>query len=274
MENPRLTKEAYWEAVKKHSLLPNFWMSEEYIEKAELVWHSGIVLSRRARPDLYCGWMQTEPLEWFFPPLGRSGKFLSIRLNVYSSFLQTIQVYGWEEFLDYQYIYNPVDFLALQGHKWKQFRQDIKKYPKRADKQLLYLNIAPDTFQDDITALVMTWTKEKTLYDPEVLVKYALCGENRWGLFANGNLVGMNIWDENFKFINYRYCIDNGSPDLNRYLRHQFYTHPLILSKRKLVNDGGSLDNAGLREFKLRLNPYHVYTVTSYKQENTNENQS
>ncbi len=99
------------------------------------------------------------------------------------------------------------------------------------------------------------------------MVKYVLEGENRWGLFANGNLVGMNIWDENYRFINYRYCIDDGAPDLNRYLRLKFYTHDIIISKGKYINDGGSLGDEGLREFKMRLNPYRVYTVTSYKVE-------
>lgn len=258
MEDPRLTKKAYWEAVKKQNLIPNFWMSDEYIEKANLIWISDGSL---------CGWKDAFGCEWFFLPKCRYGPFITEKQSVYSSFLQERFVTIHTTFLDYQYIYDPTDFLMLEGRRWKQFRQDIKKYPKNTDKQLLYLKIAPDTFQDDVTKLVLKWTGEKEWFDPEVIVQYALYGENRWGLFANGNLVGMNIWDENYMFINYRYCIDDGTPHLNRYLRHMFYTHPLILSKQKLINDGGSLDDEGLREFKLRLNPHHVYTVTSYKQE-------
>ena len=80
-------------------------------------------------------------------------------------------------------------------------------------------------------------------------------------------LVGMNVWDENFAFINYRYCIDDGAPFLNEYLRYCFYTHPTILLINKYVNDGGCLDSEGLKKFKMKLNPLAVYKVFSYKGE-------
>ncbi len=269
MEDPRLTKEAYWEAVKKQNLLPNFWMTDEYIEKAGLVWY---------RDSGWCGWTDPMDIGWFFPSLNSQGQFVTEESNIYSGFLQEGPIYKCinEELLDYQYIYDPSEFLTLEGHKWKAFRKILKQYRASTHAELLYLKIAPgydyplmintSTFTKDITELLLKWAGEKEFFDNEVMIKYALEGENRWGLFADGKLVGLNIWDENFQFINYRYCIDNGTHGLNRYLRHQFYTHPSILSKQKYINDGGSLGDAGLREFKLRLNPHEVYTVTSYKQ--------
>ncbi len=238
-------------------------MSDEYIEKADLKWlNSGSE----------CGWAQPDMLEWFFPVMTRHAMFrIDMPKKIYSGFLN-LELFPPGEFLDYQYIYDPGDFVNLDGHKWKQFRQDIRKYTKTVG-ETCYIKIQPGEYAKEVNNLLLTWAGEKEFFDNQVMVRYTLAGENRWGLFADGKLVGMNIWDENYMFVNYRYCIDDGSPNLNRFLRHQFYTHPVILNTMKLINDGGSLDDKGLREFKLRLNPIRVETVTSYKQENTNENQ-
>jgi len=269
MEDPRLTKEDYWEAVKNQNLMPNFWMTDEYIEKAGLIWHED-------EETKYCGWLHPEynteicpkHSEWMFPPMTYKRHFVLMG-NVYSGFPKNpcMNYESNEEFLDYQYIYNPVDFMFLAGHKWKAFRKILRQYRERVDGKQKYMKIASDTFQDAIAKLLLKWAGEKEFFDNEVMIKYALEGENRWGMFTDEKLVGLNIWDENFMFVNYRYCIDDGTPGLNRYLRYHFYTQGAIPSKQKLINDGGSLGDEGLREFKLRLNPHVVYTVTSYKQE-------
>ena len=145
------------------------------------------------------------------------------------------------------------------------FRKNIRKYPDRVGEfNLEYRKLSPREFEKDIEELVLNWGEGRDLYDVEVLVRYAFQGENRYALLRHGKVVGLNIFDENFKFINYRYCIDDGTPFLNEYMRYLFYTSDEILKKQKLVNDGGSLDNEGLRKFKLRLNPVHIGYVYSY----------
>ena len=144
-------------------------------------------------------------------------------------------------------------------------RKNIVKYPKRHSGHLVYKRIKGARNLTAIKELLLKWAKDRKLFDNEVMIKFILAGENRWGLFNDGRLVGMNVWDENFTFINYRYCIDDGTPFLNEYLRHCFYTHSTILSTYKYVNDGGCLDSKGLKKFKMKLNPFKVYKVFSYK---------
>ena len=84
-------------------------------------------------------------------------------------------------------------------------------------------------------------------------------GENRRFLRSKkGKIYGLNIWDENFQYINYRYCICGKEDFISEYMRLLFYTDSVILNKGKLVNDGGVLDNPKLRFFKDKLNPMQV----------------
>ena len=271
MENPKLTKKAYWAAVKKHNLIPNFWMSEEYISKAGLVW---------VNTGGLCGWVlpaqQSGAWEWFFPPMTKKGFFVGDGSHsVYAGFLENIVLDDNVKFLDYQFIYDPKDFLNLEGPQWGVFRKNIKKYPKRSNAELIYRKIDSENTQDsDSIKLLLNWAGEKEFFDNEVMIKYIVQGLHRWGLFADEKLVGMNVFDENWMFTNFRYCVDDGTPFLNEYMRYLFYTNDIIIMRNKLVSDGGSLDNEGLRRFKMKLNPCEIYVVTSYKQEKSNENQS
>jgi len=79
-------------------------------------------------------------------------------------------------------------------------------------------------------------------------------------------LVGLNVWDENYAFVNYRLCIDNGEPYLQEFLRYLFYTQDVLATER-WVNDGGSLGREGLERFKLKLNPVAVWKVFSSRKE-------
>ena len=215
------TWDYYQTRLMREKQLPNFWMSLEFMEKADITNKMGFVL---LVPDSSFG-----------------------------------------DFLDYQYIYDPKNFLDLSGGTWKVFRKNIRKYPDRVGEfNLEYRKLSPREFEKDIEELVLNWGEGRDLYDVEALVRYAFQGENRYALLRHGKVVGLNIFDENFKFINYRYCIDDGTPFLNEYMRYLFYTSDEILKKQKLVNDGGSLDNEGLRKFKLRLNPVHIGYVYSY----------
>lgn len=235
----------------------NFWMSEEYINKKELVW---------SRNGDLAGWKESPTSEeWFFPPTTPDGLFY-YNNNIFTGMSLSFSCSPYSEFLDYQFIYNPKDFLEMKGHKWATFRKNIKKYPQRTKGLLVYDNL--DSHEEkQIENLILCWGEKKgdTIHDPELLIKYAMEGENRKGLYCNEELVGINIWDENFQYINYRYCIDNGEPFLNEYLRYLFYTDSEIQNKNKLVNDGGALGSEGLKKFKEKLNPVSILKVYSYK---------
>jgi hypothetical protein len=77
--------------------------------------------------------------------------------------------------------------------------------------------------------------------------------------------MAVNAWDENWQYINFRFCIiRQGEPFLDEFARWLFYTDGQIQAKNKLVNDGGTLGNPGLEHFKDKLNPVHKRKVYSW----------
>lgn len=260
---------SYLNQAKTANKLPNFWMSEEYVVKARLkiveYKSTGVVSGFTSESSLITS--EKDEFEWFFPPRNSMDNFFYQTSNYYADFIFTGNTVPTMpvNFLDYQYIYNPKNFLDLTGKKWKTFRKNIKKWQGNRPGKLKYEQIKGDEHQDEIEDLVLKWSDGRTLYDTEVFIRYMFDGENRWGLFKDNILIGMSVFDENFKFINYRYCIDNGDAFLNEYVRYCFYMSPVIQNKKKLVNDGGSLDSEGLRKFKLRLNPIYIGKVYSRK---------
>ncbi|HUV84158.1 MAG TPA: hypothetical protein VMV86_00530 [Methanosarcinales archaeon] len=252
----------YLSQAKINNKLPNFWMSEEYVDKARLKLVEISPLETFSFvSELSLIENKEDTFQYFFPPYNKELNLFYEFVSCYCSFIDNET--KDTSFLDYQYIYKPEDFLDLSGSKWRVFRKNIKKYPEKYPGKLQYVPIIGDILQNDIEDLILKWSEGRTIYDTEVFIRYVFEGENRWGLFNNGKLVGMNIFDENFYFINYRYCLDNGTPFLNEYLRYRFYTDDVILKKKKLVNDGGSLDNEGLKRFKERLNPVYIGKVYS-----------
>jgi len=104
---------------------------------------------------------------------------------------------------------------------------------------------------NEVLDVLSQWlsTKQEEIHDDEVMLLYLTEGNNRKALFENDELLAINVWDENPTFINYRYCVCKPVPFLSEYARYQFYTDPCILSKNKLVNDGGVLDKESLLFF-------------------------
>lgn len=255
-----------WEYLKKaqsKDYIPNFWMSEEYIQKRGLVWTS-----------IKTGWEgfvdPDNPDEWFFPPIkSHTNDFphkqeYSLH-SIYSTFVyKEIPPALCFRFLDWQFFYDPIEFTLMVGSHWSVFRKNVRKYPARCSRGigLNYIPMKGKEHYKKIESLLLKWSDGRELYDPEVLVRYAFEGGQRYGLFNNNELVGMNIADRNFNFINYRYCIDNKEPFLQEYLRFLFYTHP---DTNMYVNDGGSLGEEGLLAFKMKLNPKKQLMVLSTK---------
>jgi len=226
--------------VQQSGKNPNFWMSEEYIELAQLRW-------------LNCNGMlqgfKDEFDNWFFPYYSTSSKQFYSFNNVTG--FQNEEV---GEFWDYEFIYDPKNFLDLSGGKWKVFRKNIRKHQ---DKSWEYRKLE-DSDVADAGALLLDWSCGKTLFDPETFATFVLFGENRFGLFLDGELKGVNIADTNWKYINYRICFDSGELYLNEFLRWKFYTSEWVQEQNKLVNDGGSLGSEGLYRFKKKLNPVDI----------------
>ena len=139
----------------------------------------------------------------------------------------------------------------------------MRKYPQRAGGQLKYKRLKGNDSDDEIAALLEAWGKGREFHDPDTFIRFCFCGDHCWGLFRDGELVGLNVGDENHAYAIYRCCIDDGTPYLNEYLRHLFYLSPWVQTRR-WVNDGGDLGQEGLRRFKMKLNPVAVQTVYSY----------
>lgn len=247
---------AYWTLIKQLNLLPNWWMSAEYIDKSGLVETKTGPLEGFKSPD-GCG--------WFFPPLYNSQRF-EFSDEIFCGFLyEEEDEQSNHNFLDFQFIYSPKQFVSLQGSRWQIFRKNIRKYPKRCGGKIEYKKVEHIQHSKEVANLLIQWSANRKLFDPKTITTFALKGQHRWGLFNNGCLVGLNVHDENPIFINYRYCIDDGTPFLNEYLRHRFYTNPIVLAANKLVNDGGCLGSETLKKFKLKLNPTKIYKVFSYE---------
>lgn len=254
---------SYLNLLEHFKVVGNFWCSEEYFEKAQLqeysernwiyVWdpENFITVLPPMNVNFGLGAIRN-PSDW-------AGEFWSDFPGYFPGKDYTSRP------LDLEYLFNPQDFLNMEGGKWAVFRKNSRKFPKRHSDKLTYLTPGPGWWPA-IYELFECWANGKELHEREVLLKYALYGKNRRLLVAeNGELLGINAWDENWARINYRLCIAKpGEAFLNEYLRLCFYTDPLILEKNKIVNDGGILDNKFLKEFKDKLCPMQVRGVMSW----------
>lgn len=229
--------------IKESGKSPNFWMSEEYIQLAKLKWWNKEL----------CGFKEEDGL-WFFPPY----------CSMVRQFLSLFHVTGFQnepigKFWDNEFIYDPKNFLNLSGNQFKIFRRNVNK---NINKQWEYRRVEEQD-QEMIIELFVKWSEGKNLYDPETFTRFVLLGKNRFGLFLDGELKGVNIADANWKYINYRICFDSGEEFLNEFLRWKFYTSDWVQEQNKLVNDGGCLGQKGLRQFKMKLRPIEIKEIYS-----------
>jgi hypothetical protein len=250
--------------MKKMNLKPNFFVSEPYLELAgaEVMVGDGWV------------WLDADGVCMFPPykyvvtpdhdfPLDR----------IWSDFDGFHPGIDWQpEFLDHEYIFDPNDFNAMDGGKWNTFRKNVRKWP-REHPEWLYVSACYNT--DEATELVADWldAKQEDVQDGELMARFALLElderiHRRFMYYFDAGrpvLVGINAWDDNWEYINYRICmVKAGERFLDEFMRYQFYTDPEIQWEWKLVNDGGTLGNAGLERFKDKMNPKFKRTVYSW----------
>jgi hypothetical protein len=248
--------------LELYNIDPSFWISEEYFQKAGLI---------EKEED---GWIWIEDDGVIvFPPLGRAR--LDKFNKIWSDFSGFTPYDFTAEFLDYEYIYDPKGFSEMRGNKWSVFRKNSRKFPARYGLDLFYepvseysTRMGSSVLNNRLLMLFQEWLegiKEQEIQDSDVMLKYVLEGQRRWLLCdVNDAVLGLNIWDENYKYLNYRYCLCKNYPFLSEHMRLRFYQSSPVLGSGKLVNDGGVLDNPNLEAFKDKMNPMRKREVYSW----------
>jgi len=241
----------YLAALERFNIEPNFWCAQEYFDKAGWkVWiDDGVV-----------GYVLSDE----HPMLSPVGLVTGI---IYDTGVLRWGVWAlfpgeFGDFLDYNFIYDSKRFLDLSGGDFQTFRKNSRKFINRnPDKKFVYRDASD---KDDLTEFLLEWLekKEGVIHDDEVIIKYLESGENRKVLVDENDVVyGVNIWDENYCYINYRYCFCKPGQYLSEYLRLLFYTSPEVQLSGKLVNDGGCLGDDNLFKFKMKLNPVKINKI-------------
>lgn len=260
----------YLELMESNQIEPNFWCSEEYFKMANCKELKGDYKAGITAPDYGL----------LLPPLNRMGRVsIDPGINIWSDLPGYMG--GLEEeseylqvnkrFLDYNYIYDPKNFLNMEGGNWAVFRKNVRKWFRNCSlgKSIEYRRLYnSEDWYDELEALFIKWLsnrKDDEIQDDEVMINFLFGGEYRAGLFRGKELVGVNIWDFNWKYVNYRYCICLPEPFLSEYMRFLFYTNPVSNIGGKMVNDGGVLDKPSLKAFKDKLNPVEVKKIYSWE---------
>ena len=252
------TRNDYLDALERFQIEPNFWCSEEYFQRAgwRVELDSGIVA------------YVLEDQEPMLSPVGlKTGNSYPtgvLRGGIWAGFPGDIGDY----LLDYNFIYDPKSFLDLSGGKWQVFRKNSRKYPNRFGDGFYTDRWHTVIDEEDVKDLFISWLegKEGEIHDDEVMLDYLLNGDHKKVLIDDdGKIVGINVWDENYRYVNFRHCVCDPGKFLSEYMRLLFYTDPEILSKNKLVNDGGALDSPELYRFKMKLNPIKVNEIYSWR---------
>lgn len=250
----------YLKLLEEQRIDPNFFCSEPYI--------------RLCGGECYedQGWVWIEDSDWIlFPPLIAVNVALSTlypKKQIWSDFVNhDVNEFSYftknPTFVDFEYIFDPNNFQNLSGGKWETYRKNIRKWPKQNETWKYKVSDDQKSFK-----LLADWLecKKKIVEDGELIAKFLVTetGVFRKNLYdERGELVAINIWDENYKYINFRYCIvKEKQPFLDEFARYLFYID--IAKQGKLVNDGGSLGNAGLEHFKDKLNPVRKRKVYSW----------
>lgn len=243
--------------MSKNRVKPNFFCSLPYLlyNEAHVRFKAGMVW---AEVDGIC----------LFPPILENGGFIGDYpvQEIWSDFAGfALPCEEWEKkFLDWEYLYNPYDFQTMRGGRWETFRKNSRKWPKN-QRNLRYGSTTQD--EEERWALVAEWLEKRqdSVHDAEVVANYVMNpidGVYQKALTRDGELVGMNVWDDNHCYINFRFCIvADEERYLDEYMRYLFYTDSLIYMQGKLVNDGGVLGREGLERFKDKMNPVYKRAV-------------
>lgn len=240
-------------------LNPPFWFSEEYFRVAgwEIQYNGEYAQIKEEELDI-------------FPMFCSTGVYVHEKPHIWCGIGDCPAGYS-RLFLDYEYMYDPKQFLNLSGGKWSLFRKKIKKfyaeYPNTQYTQEIEFSDILSVFENWINDKGEKGIEEGDIEEGDIIIQYLLHASKHQvkGLYHGNKLIGFNMWDQNWKYINFRYSFsDPAFAGGNYALRHLFYTDPLILSRGCLVNDGGSLNNSSLEFFKDHLNPVQKNKLYSW----------
>jgi hypothetical protein len=255
----------YFQYLAAHKIKPNWWCSEEYLRFANI--------DQIIEPGSNSVYLLDKDNDTvMFPPVSLwTGGNWTKQGKCWSDFQDFFPPqWGKKTPLDYEFIYNPADFVHMTGKRWRTFRKNLKKFPTRIGEPLVYRE--PKGVEDEVGIghVVLEWLekfRDEEVQDHKVMLKFIFRGSSRAILVGEESLkvYGINIWDRNWHFVNYRYCVCSPIPFLSEYMRYRFYLdmnerHPGIL-----VNDGGVLDRPSLMEFKNKLNPCKIRRVFSWE---------
>ena len=257
MKKLRRAVEHYLKRAEKLKVEPNFYLSKSYLDvSGAQCWEQG-------------DWVWLEADRWcLFPRLS----LIEDKISSHPSKRVWCDFNGWPnhpttvQFLDWEYLFNPINFNSMNGGQWETFRKNSRKWP-RTHPNWLY------TYHWDneqATQLLLDWfeTKKQGVQDADLIARYVLGetpGVEKCCLYDKQELVAINAWDENWQYINFRFCIVKpGQSFLDEFARLRFYTDGIIQNKNKLINDGGTVNNPGLEHFKDKLNPVRKRQVMSW----------
>jgi hypothetical protein len=263
--------------AKELNVVPNFFMSTAYLVL------SGVI----AKEDN--GWLWLEDGgQLVLPPLpvGDSLPGELPILPIWASFprptfLSYLNENYRKVFLDYQYIFDPKSFLNMTGGKWETFRKNSRKFQRDNGGWTYGEMVFPKGYWTQPTLkkwinhnimsvrqLLGGWLEERmeTVEDGQILADFALLSKrkdiHRKFLYHKEEIIGINAWDENYMYINYRVCIVKpGVPYLAEFMRWLFYFDPEIQNRGNLVNDGGSVGIPTLSKFKEKMNPVGIEPI-------------
>ena len=246
----------YLQALERGRLIPNFWCSEEYWEKAG--WEEHFI------PEMGLIIIGDEEGRVMLPPMLSDGR---VAILADGSLLPWAGIPGLHggSFLDFQFIYSAIRSLDdLKGGVWRTTRKNINKVQRERGNIISSGYVTPTEAQD----ILIQWTQGNGIEeynDPEVLTKYVLDGEGRIPLFyeKTQKMAALLVYDENYKYINFRYCITDNLPGTSDYVRMLFRV--FMYNKGKLINDGGALGRPGLDKYKRRLNPVQIHEIRSFQ---------
>jgi len=241
--NSRKKIDDYVTLLHEAGVEPNFFISVPYLSATS--WKFTVSIPDRWGEVRDCG-------GFVFPPL---------RLGYCNHDPCLVDFPGFEptrltrKFFDYEFIYRAGDFLDLSGGERKTFRKNCARVDRLGAE---YKPIDWWMAQNMLAAWLedRVGDRESIEFDDFATVwRYIEDAEdNLMGAFVNGRLVGFNAWDNNWRFVNFRYSFAL-EPYISEWLRLQFYR---ALPPDTLVNDGGSLGRSGLERFKRKLLPVEV----------------
>ncbi len=264
----------YLQYLEKFKIIPNFFCSEEYFKKSGIMEteEEGILFILEGEMST---WIIVPPIDTLTEKLADIES--SEQLSIWSDFPDYKPEGFIPQLLDQEFIFNPKSFLNMAGGEWQTFRKNCRKFPNRfSNGTLSYIKISnliqkrgEDWVERRLRGVLLSWLEsinpETLIQDEDLMIKYLLKGQNRKVLVnPKGDIYGINIWDSNYHYINYRFCFCKKDDFLSEYMRFLFYTDPEIQKQNKLVNDGGSVGNPNLLKFKMKMNPVQVRNVYSW----------